>query len=127
VAGSNGFRVRLWKRELQAFVNESGPSVTVVHHPPGTSKWNRIEHRFFAFITQNWRGKPLISYEVIRQFIGSTTTTGLEVRCCLDENEYPKAVKVSDAEMDAINISRDDFHGEWNYTIAPMLAMRDDA
>ena len=126
--GSNGFRVRLWKRELQAFVNETGLSVTVVHHPPGTSKWNRIEHRFFAFITQNWRGKPLISHEVIRQFIGSTTTTtGLEVRCCLDENEYPKAVKVSDAEMDAINISRDDFHGEWNYTIAPTLAVPDDA
>lgn len=126
--GSNGFRVRLWKRELQAFVNETGLSVTVAHHPPGTSKWNRIEHRFFAFITQNWRGKPLISREVICQFIRSTTTTtGLEVQCCLDENEYPKAIKVSDAEMAAINISRDDFHGEWNYTIAPMLIGPDDA
>ena len=126
--GSNGFRVRLWKRELQAFVNETGLSVTVAHHPPGTSKWNRIEHRFFAFITQNWRGKPLISREVICQFIRSTTTTaGLEVQCCLDENEYPKAIKVSDAEMATINISRDDFHGEWNDTIAPMLTGPDDA
>jgi hypothetical protein len=126
--GSNGFRVRLWKRELQAFVNETGLSVTVAHHPPGTSKWNRIEHRLFAFITQNWRGKPLISREVVQQLIGSTTTrTGLEVRCCLDENEYPKAIRVSDAEMGAINISRDDFHGEWNYTIAPRFTGPSDA
>jgi hypothetical protein len=126
--GSNGFRVRLWKRELQTFANETGLSVTVAHHPPGTSKWNRIEHRFFAFITQNWRGKPLTSHEVIRQLIGSTTTTtGLQVRCCLDENTYPKGIKVADAEMDAINISRDDFHGEWNYVIAPMLPLPDDA
>jgi hypothetical protein len=120
--GSNGPRVRLWKRELQTFANESGLSVTVAHHPPGTSKWNRIEHRLFAFITQNWRGKPLISHEVIIQLIGATTTsTGLDVQCCLDENDYPKALKVSDAEMDTINIDRDDFHGEWNYTISPRL------
>jgi Rhodopirellula transposase DDE domain len=126
--GSNGFRVRLWKRELQAFANETRLSITVAHHPPGTSKWNRIEHRLFAFITQNWRGKPLISHEAIRQFIGSTTTTtGLEVRCCLDENEYPKAIKVCDAEMDAINLSCDNFHGEWNYTITPTLTVADDA
>jgi hypothetical protein len=126
--GSNGFRVRLWNRELQTFANETGLSVTVAHHPPGTSKWNRFEHRFFAFITQNWRGKPLTSHEVIRQLIGSTTTTtGLQVRCCLDENTYPKGIKVADAEMDAINISRDDFHGEWNYVIAPMLPLPDDA
>jgi transposase len=121
--GSNGFRVRLWKRELQALANETGLSITVAHHPPGTSKWNRIEHRLFAFITQNWRGKPLISHGVICQLIRSTTTTaGLEVMCCLDENKYPKAIKVSDAEMAAINISRNGFHGEWNYTIAPVLA-----
>lgn len=118
--GSNGARVRLWKRELQIFANEAGLSVTVAHHPPGTSKWNRIEHRLFAFITQNWRGKPLISHEVIIQLIGATSTsTGLDVQCRLDENEYPKAIKVSDAEMNAINIDRDGFHGEWNYTISP--------
>lgn len=117
--GSNGARVRLWKRELQTFANETGLSITVAHHPPGTSKWNRIEHRLFAFITQNWRGKPLISREVIVQLIGATTTDkGLDVQCCLDENEYPKAIKVSNAEMAGINLTRDDFHGEWNYTIS---------
>jgi transposase len=90
--GSNGVRVRLWKRELQTFANETGLSITVAHHPPGTSKWNRIEHRLFAFITQNWRGKPLISREVIIQLIAATTTeAGLDVQCCLDENDYPKA------------------------------------
>ena len=121
--GSNGVRVRLWKRELQTFANETGLSITVAHHPPGTSKWNRIEHRLFAFITQNWRGKPLISREVIIQLIAATTTeAGLNVQCCLDENDYPKAIKVSDAEMAAINIACDDFHGEWNYTISPISA-----
>jgi transposase len=120
--GSNGVRVRLWKRELQTFANETGLSITVAHHPPGTSKWNRIEHRLFAFITQNWRGKPLISREVIIQLIAATTTkAGLDVQCCLDENDYPKAIKVSDAEMAAITIVRDDFHGEWNYTISPPI------
>lgn len=123
--GSNGVRVRLWKRELQTFANETGLSITVAHHPPGTSKWNRIEHRLFAFITQNWRGKPLISREVIIQLIAATTTeAGLDVRCCLDENDYPKAIKVSDAEMAAINIVCDDFHGEWNYTISPLVMRR---
>ncbi len=125
--GSNGARVRLWKRELQIFANETGLSITVAHHPPGTSKWNRIEHRLFAFITQNWRGKPLISHEVIVQLIGATSTsTGLDVQCRLDENDYPKGIKVSDAEMNAINIDRDGFHGEWNYTISPALAVPDD-
>lgn len=119
--GSNGARVRLWKRELQVLANETGLAITVAHHPPGTSKWNRIEHRLFAFITQNWRGKPLISHQVIIQLIGATTTrTGLDVQCQLDENQYPKAIKVSDAEMAAINLERDDFHGEWNYTISPV-------
>jgi transposase len=123
--GSNGVRVRLWKRELQTFANETGLSITVAHHPPGTSKWNRIEHRLFAFITQNWRGKPLISREVIVQLIAATTTeAGLDVQCCLDENDYPKAIKVSDAEMAAINIACDDFHGEWNYTISPPIMGR---
>ena len=106
--GSNGVRVRLWKRELQTFANETGLSITVAHHPPGTSKWNRIEHRLFAFITQNWRAKPLISREVIIQLIGSAKTRrGLDVDCCLDENEYPKGIKVSDREMAAITLVRD--------------------
>ena len=124
--GSNGARVRLWKRLLQIFANEAELSITVAHHPPGTSQWNRIEHRLFAFITQNWRGKPLISHEVIIQLIGATSTsTGLDVQCRLDENDYPKAIKVSDSEMNAININRDGFHGEWNYTISPTLAVSD--
>jgi len=118
--GSNGARVRLWKHELQGFADETDLAITVAHHPPGTSKWNRIEHRLFAFITQNWRGKPLVSHEVIVQLIGATrTTTGLDVQCRLDENSYPKAIKISDAQMSAINIQHDPFHGEWNYTIAP--------
>jgi hypothetical protein len=118
--GSNGARVRLWKHELQRFANEAGLAITVSHHPPGTSKWNRIEHRLFAFISQNWRGKPLISHEVIVQLIGATTTTGgLDVQCRLDANCYPKGIKVSDADMSAINLARDPFHGEWNYTISP--------
>ena len=117
--GSNGTRVRLWKRELQRFADETGLKVTVAHLPPGTSKWNKIEHRLFAFITMNWRGKPLVSHQVIVQLIGSTTTeAGLKVCCELDANQYPKGLKVSDAEMQAINISRDEFQGEWNYTIS---------
>jgi hypothetical protein len=118
--GSNGARVRLWKRELQRFANETGLDVTVTHLPPGTSKWNKIEHRLFAFITQNWRGKPLISHQVIVQLIGATTTdTGLKVRCEIDGSLYPKGVKVPDEEMLALNIKRHMFHGEWNYTISP--------
>jgi len=118
--GSNGVQVRLWKRELQGFANETGLTVTVAHLPPGTSEWNKIEHRLFAFITMNWRGKPLVSHQVIVQLIGATTTeTGLTVCCELDANRYPKGIKVSDEEMQAINITRDEFHGEWNYTISP--------
>jgi hypothetical protein len=118
--GSNGVQVKLWKRELQTLANETGLKITVAHLPPGTSKWNKIEHRLFAFITMNWRGKPLVSHQVIVQLIGSTTTkTGLKVCCELDANLYPKAIKVSDEEMRAINITRDEFHGEWNYTISP--------
>ena len=119
-AGSNGPQVRLWKRELQRFANEAGLKITVTHLPPGTSKWNRIEHRLFAFITMNWRGKPLVSHQVIVQLIGATTTdTGLKVCCEIDANLYPKGVKVTDQEMHAINITHDEFHGEWNYTISP--------
>jgi len=118
--GSNGPQVRLWKRELQRFANETGLKIRATHLPPGTSKWNKIEHRLFAFITMNWRGKPLVSHQVIVQLIGATTTnTGLKVCCEIDANLYPKGVKVTDREMLAVNITRDDFHGEWNYTIAP--------
>lgn len=118
--GSNGARVRLWKRELQRFADECGLAITVAHLPPGTSKWNRIEHRLFVAISQNWRGKPLVSHQVIVQLIGATTTqTGLTVRCELDTNSYPKGIKVTDAEMAALAIERDAFHGEWNYTISP--------
>ena len=118
--GSNGSRVRLWKLELQKLADELGVPITVCHLPPGTSKWNKIEHRLFSFITGNWRGKPLISHQVIVQLIAATTTkTGLKVRCELDQNTYPAGIKVSDAEMDAVNLTRHDFHGEWNYTVSP--------
>ena len=117
--GSNGARVKLWKRELQHFADETGLSITLTHLPPGTSKWNKIEHRLFAFITQNWRGKPLVSHAVIVQLIGATTTeTGLQVCCEIDPNPHPKGIQVSDAEMQAINLTRAEFHGDWNYTIA---------
>ena len=118
--GSNGTRVRLWKRELQTLANELGLEITVCHLPPGTSKWNRIEHRLFSFITQNWRGRPLVSYQVIVQLIAATTTdAGLKVKCEIDTNSYPKGVKIEDVEMEALNLCRHDFHGEWNYTIKP--------
>ena len=118
--GSNGARVRLWKLELQRFADETGLTIIVAHLPPGTSKWNRIEHRLFAYISQNWRGKPLVSHQVIVQLIGATTTeNGLTVTCDLDRNLYQKGIQVSDDEMAAINIQPNDFHGEWNYTISP--------
>ncbi len=117
--GSNGYRVRLWKVELQKLADEFKLPITVCHLPPGTSKWNKIEHRLFSFITINWRGKPLRSYRTIVQLIAATTTdTGLKVRAELDENKYPKGVKVSDAQMAAVNLSRHVFHGDWNYTIS---------
>ena len=121
--GSNGARVRLWKRELQKLANETGLEITVTHLPPGTSKWNKIEHRLFSFISQNWRGKPLVSHLVILSLIGATTTgTGLTVSCDIDRNSYPRGIKVSDGEMAEINIERHAFHGEWNYTIRPQPA-----
>jgi hypothetical protein len=124
--GSNGVRVRLWKRELQNLANELGIAVTVCHLPPGTSKWNKIEHRLFSFITQNWRGKPLVSHQAIVQLIAATTTaTGLEVRSEIDTNIYPAGVKVTDDEMDAINILCHKFHGDWNYTIKPQAVRSD--
>jgi hypothetical protein len=113
---SNGSRVRLWKAELQELADELGLSITVCHLPPGTSKW---KHRLFSFITGNRRGKPLISHQVIVQLIAATKTdAGLTVRCELDPNTYPKAIGVSDAEIAAVNLTRHDFHGEWNYTIS---------
>ena len=118
--GSNGVRVRLWKWELRNLADELGLTITVCHLPPGTSKWNKIEHRLFSFITQNWRGKPLVSCRAIVQSIASTTTrTGLNVKCGIDPNLYPSGIKISDAQMATINITPHEFHGEWNYTIAP--------
>ena len=118
--GSNGSRVRLWKRELHRLASEIGIDIMVHHLPPGTSKWNKIEHRLFSYISQNWRAKPLVSYRVIVDLIGATTTnSGLEVYCELDTNAYPKGIAVSDEEFDAINMTRAEFHGEWNYTIHP--------
>jgi len=118
--GSNGSRVRLWKLELQKLADETGLEITICHLPPGTSKWNKIEHRLFSFISQNWRGKPLVSHQVIVNLIAATTTkTGLRVRAEHAPGKYPKGVKVSDKEVAAIRLERDQFHGEWNYTILP--------
>ena len=118
--GSNGVRLRLWKSELQKLANELAIAIELHHLPPGTSKWNKIEHRLFSYISQNWRATPLVSYQVIVDLISATTTkTGLTVHCELDDMTYPKGIVVSDQEMAAINIIRDDFHGEWNYTIRP--------
>jgi Rhodopirellula transposase DDE domain len=118
--GSNGARVRLWKLELQKLADELGLAITVCHLPPGTSKWNKIEHRLFSFITQNWRGKPLVGHQVIVQLIAATTTkSGLKVRCELDPNSYPAGIKIADADMAAIKLHHHEFHGDWNYTISP--------
>ena len=118
--GSNGSRCRLWKLKLQEFADETGLRVTVCHFPPGTSKWNKIEHRMFCHITQNWRGRPLVDLECVVKLIGSTTTeTGLEIRAELDEKAYPLGRVVTQEEMDSIAIKADEFHGEWNYTIRP--------
>ncbi len=118
--GSNGSRVRLWKLELQKLASQLDIDITVHHLPPGTSKWNKIEHRLCSFITMNWRAKPLVSYQVIIDLIGATTTkTGLKVIGELDDNQYPKGIVVSDEQLAAINIVRADFRGEWNYTIKP--------
>jgi transposase len=118
--GSNGSRVRLWKVELQKLADELGLPISVSHFPPGTSKWNKIEHRMFSFISQNWRGKPLVSHEVIVSLIAATTTAkGLKVRAELDRAEYPAGRAVSEREVAEVNLLRDSFHGEWNYTISP--------
>jgi hypothetical protein len=118
--GSNGHRVRLWKLELSRLARETGLIIHVCHFPPGTSKWNKIEHRLFSFITMNWRARPLVSHEVIVNLIASTkTSTGLLVHAELDTNDYPKGVAVSDEEMVSVRLEPEDFHGEWNYRIKP--------
>ena len=123
--GSNSTRARLWKLELQRFADESGLRVCVSHLPPGTSKWNKIEHRMFCHITANWRGKPLESLEVVVSLIGDTNTpAGLRIQAALDAGPYPKGIKVSDAEMKKLQIDRAQFHGEWNYTILPHRDVR---
>jgi hypothetical protein len=121
--GSNGARTRLWKQQLQELANEVQLAITVAHYPPATSKWNKIEHHLFSYISINWRAKPLTSLEAIIELISHTTTTaGLQVTAVKDSHTYPTGIKVSDAEMDALTLSRDPFHGEWNYTIRPQAA-----
>jgi hypothetical protein len=118
--GSNGHRVRLWRRELQKLADELMLTIQVCHFPPGTSKWNKIEHRMFCHITANWRGRPLISRQVVVNLIGSTTTReGLRIKAGLDENTYAKGIKVTDEELATLAIERDEFHGEWNYRLSP--------
>lgn len=124
--GSNGVRNRLWKKELQRFSNETGLSVTVNHLPPATSKWNKIEHRLFSYISINWRGKPLSSLETIIELLSRTTTEkGLTVSAVVDKNSYPIGIKVSDEEMGRLHITRNEFHGDWNYTIEPQRGLGD--
>ena len=121
--GSNGYRSRLWKRELQKLSNSSGLNIVIRHFPTGTSKWNKIEHRLFSFITSNWRGQPLTTYQTIINLIASTKTkTGLTVKARLDKKEYVKGIEVSDEEMENLNLVRDKFHGEWNYIIKPLTS-----
>jgi hypothetical protein len=120
--GSNGTRVRLWKVALQRLADQTGLRISVCHFPPGTSKWNKIEHRMFSYISLNWRGKPLISHEVIVNLIaGTTTKTGLKIQAELDTNLYPKGIQVTDKELEKVQIQKADFHGEWNYTILPLI------
>ena len=119
--GSNGYRLRLWKTELQQLADDSGLQIEVCHFPPGTSKWNKIEHRLFSFIARNWRGEPLTSRQTVVSLIAATkSTTGLKVYAELDENTYERKIKITDAQLAAVNIVRDPFHGEWNYTIKPL-------
>ena len=119
--GSNGSRNRLWKWALQQLANKTGLSITVCHLPPGTSKWNKIEHRLFSYISMNWRGKPLVSLAVIVSLIASTRTeAGLRIRCELDKGRYPKGEKIADAQMATLNMQSHRFHGDWNYTIHPV-------
>ena len=121
--GSNGSRVRLWKVELQKLADELNIPIRISHFPPRTSKWNKIEHKLFSFISMNWRGKPLVSHETIVNLIAATTTKkGLKVRADLDSSLYPKGIKITDNELKTIHIKRDEFHGEWNYSILSSCA-----
>jgi len=123
--GSNGPRVRLWKLELQRLADELGMEISVCHFPPGTSKWNKIEHRLFSFISMNWRGKPLLTYQVIVNLIAATTTArGLRVKAAVDPKAYPPGIKVGPADLDAINLTPARFHGDWNYTVTPSPSHR---
>jgi len=125
--GSNSARNRLWKVELQKMANRTGLAITVCHFPPGTSKWNKIEHRMFSFITQNWRGKPLVDRATIVNLIGSTKTKeGLKIRCELDTKTYPKGIKVTDAQLEKVKLKKHKFHGDWNYTIYPNKKSKSD-
>jgi len=118
--GSNGYRVRLWRLSLQRLADETGLAITVAHYPPGTSKWNKIEHRMFSLISMNWRGRPLVSYETIVELIGATTSTkGLSIRCELDSGTYTTGRHVTEDELEGVQIERWEFHGEWNYTVYP--------
>lgn len=118
--GSNGYRIRLWKGEIQKFANQTGLSIRVRHFPPGTSKWNKIEHRLFSFISKNWRGKPLLTHAVIINLISATKTEkGLKVDCVLDKNKYPTGIRISDEDYNKINLLPEKFHADWNYTIKP--------
>ena len=119
--GSNGSRNRLWKRSLQALSDETGLTIMVCHFPPGTSKWNKIEHRLFSFISRNWRGRPLVSYQVIVSLIAATTNSGgLSVECAMDTKDYPRGVRVTDEELASLSLERDGWHGEWNYVLTPL-------
>jgi hypothetical protein len=122
--GSNGYKVRAWKQELSRFASEADLAITVCHLPPGTSKWNKIEHRLFAHISMNWRGRPLTSHEVVVNLIAATTTrTGLKVHAEHDLGSYPQGIRVSDAAMRDIDLNPHSFHGEWNYTIRPRATL----
>jgi len=123
--GSNGYRSRAWKLELQRFADDTGLRIRVSHFPPGTSKWNKIEHRLFSHITQNWRGRPLVSFETVVKLIGSTTTrTGLRVRARLNRRSYPLGENVTDEQMESLDLGADAFHGDWNYTLSPRKGSR---
>jgi len=116
--GSNGSRTKLWKVSLQRLADETGMAISVCHYPPGTSKWNKIEHRMFCHITENWRGKPPVSHEIIVNLIGNTTTkTGLSIQADLDRRTYPTGIEVSEQDMRELNLEKSEFHGEWNYRI----------
>jgi len=120
--GSNGYRPRLWKSEIQRLADEIGLTIEICHFPPGTSKWNKIEHQMFCHITKNWRGRPLVSEETVVQLIGATTTSkGLRIKAAMDKRSYPLGIEVSKERMKALNLKENEFHGNWNYEISPQV------